>query len=51
MTDERHEIDRIELALERLRRAATAYAWSMFYAGIAIGFVMAWMLCSMRPGN
>lgn len=32
--------------LERLERAAIAYAWSMFSCGIGVGFALAWMVCA-----
>lgn len=49
VTEGRQKTDRVTLALEQVKRTATDYAWSMFYAGIAVGFVLAWMLWSMSP--
>jgi len=34
--------------LEWLKETALAYAWSMLCLGIGAGFVLAWLMCSMR---
>lgn len=34
--------------LEQVERAALTYAWAMLYLGIGVGFVLAWLMCSVR---
>lgn len=34
--------------LERLERTAVMYAWWMLYLGIGVGFVLGWIMCSLR---
>lgn len=34
--------------LEQVKRAALTYAWAMLYLGIGVGFVLAWLMCSVR---
>jgi hypothetical protein len=39
--------DQVGMALEAVKRAALTYAWSMFYFGIGVGFLLAWLVCSL----
>jgi hypothetical protein len=40
--------DQVGIALEAVKRAALTYAWSMFYFGIGVGFLLAWLVCSLH---
>jgi hypothetical protein len=43
--------DRVGIALARFAQAAHTYAWTMFYVGIGIGFVLAWLMFGLGCGR